>query len=1017
MCVRTSRRQNHGGKGGSQPPGTVLAKIGILFGRNLCSAEFVAALPPLISRGPGLGACMEYRILGPLEVRRGDSPLPVGGPRHRKLLAVLLLHAGDMVSAEHLIGALWGNEPPASAAAMLHVRISEVRAALRGVGADVGLVTQSGGYRLDLDDEALDSRRFERMAEAGGRALARGDHSTASTQLRTALALWRGSPFAELADDLFAQGEIARLEALRLQALESRLEADLALGRHGHLVAELEALVAEHPLRERFWSQLMLAYYRAGRQGDALLTYQAVRELLVERLGVEPGAELRRLQAAVLAQDRGLELAAADRTEPPGNLPSPIATFIGRDWDLAAIRELSRRSRLITLVGVGGAGKSRLALEVARASRAEFPDGTWLVELAPLTQPGLVVQTVASALGVREHPGRPLADLLADHLKSAKALLVFDNCEHLLDEVAELAQQLLRSGPRLSILATSRERLGITGELLRPVSGLAVPGPEADQPGEVAAAEAAKLLIERATAIQPGFRLDLSTAAAVAQICRELDGLPLAIELAAARVSALDVNQIATRLQDRFRLLTTGERTALPRHRTLRAVTDWSYELLSLPERRMFDRAAVFIGGFTIEAAEAVCAEPGDEPVPSLLARLVDKSLLVGEHRAPGGRLHMLETLRMYGLERLGDHVDAARVRDRHADYFLSLAEAAREEVRGPELATWVSRMEVEHGNFRAALQWSLDQGATEQAARLAGSMYPLWDLHGYYSEGRGWLTRVLEADGELPAGVRARALLGSATLAVIQADLEHAAAACQEAAQLCEQAGDPAGLAHALQYLGLGALFADDPATAAALLQQSLGNARLAGDGWLEAWAIVFLAAAALARGAYADAAELAADSVAVQARAHDPEFVAWAFTTQAMARLAVGDHPAALAPLRAALEGFRGLGALWGLSLALFVRSQVAEKRGNQLDQVMFLGAAEHLRTSVGAGQFPFVGAWVDATVAQGRAALGDAAFDRAWRAGQELSPEAATAEALRELDAAATPPSPSGSLLPPS
>jgi predicted ATPase/DNA-binding SARP family transcriptional activator len=962
-------------------------------------------------RSPDLGACMEYRILGPLEVRRGDSPLPVGGPRHRKLLAVLLLYAGDMVSAEHLIGALWGNEPPASAAAMLHVRISEVRAALRGAGADVGLVTQPGGYRLDLDDGALDSRRFERMAEAGGRALARGDHSSASTQLRAALALWRGSPFAELADDLFAQGEIARLEALRLQALESRLEAELALGRHDHLVAELEALVAEHPLRERFWSQLMLAQYRGGRQGDALLTYQSVRGLLVERLGVEPGAELRRLQAAVLAQDRGLDLPAGDSMEPPGNLPSPIATFIGRDWDLAAIRELSRRSRLITLVGVGGAGKSRLALEVARASRAEFPDGSWLVELAPLTQPGLVVQTVASALGVREHPGRSLADLLADHLKPAKALLVLDNCEHLLDEVAELAEQLLRSGPRLSILATSRERLGITGELLRPVSGLAVPGPEADQPGEVAAAEAAELLVERATAIQPGFRLDLSTAAAVAQICRELDGLPLAIELAAARVSALDVNQIATRLQDRFRLLTTGERTALPRHRTLRAVTDWSYELLSLPERRLFDRAAVFIGGFTLEAAEAVCAEPGDDPVPSLLARLVDKSLIVGEHR----RLHMLETLRMYGLERLGDHADAARIRDRHADYFLSLAESAREEVRGPALAAWVSRMEVEHGNFRAALQWSLDQGAAEQAARLAGSMYPLWDLHGYYREGQGWLTRVLEADSELPAGVRARALLGSATLAVIQGDLEHAAAACEEAAQLCERAGDPAGLAHALQYLGLGAIFADDPATAAELLHQSLDNARLAGDGWLEAWALVFLAAAALARGANAEAAELAADCVAVQARAHDPELVAWAFTTQAMARLAAGDHLSALAPLRAALEGFRGLGALWGLSLALFVRSQVADKRGNQPDQAMFLGAAEHLRTSVGAGQLPFVGAWMDAAVAHGRSALGDAAFDRAWRAGQELSPEAAVAEALRELDAAATPPSPSDSPLP--
>jgi len=952
---------------------------------------------------------MEYRILGPLEVFHGESPLQVGGPRHRKLLTVLLLYAGEVVSSEHLISALWGEEAPASAPAMLHVRISEVRSALRGGGADVGvgIVTQHAGYRLEVGIDALDSRRFERLAAAGHQALALGDNATASTKLRDALALWRGSPFAELADELSAQGEIARLEELRLQALEDRLEADLALGRHGDAVAELEALVAEHPLRERFWRQLMLAQYRAGRQGDALQTYQAVRALLVERLGVEPGSELRRLHAAILAQDRALELATPDPGEPPNNLPRQVATFIGREWELAEIRELSHRARLVTLVGVGGAGKSRLALEAARNSLAEFTGGTWLVELAPIAQPGLVVQTVASVLGVREHPERPLADLVADHLKSAKAHLVLDNCEHLLDEVAALAHRLLRSCARISILATSRERLGITGELLRPVAGLAVPAPEANQASEVGDADASRLLVERAAAIRPGFRLDQSTAGAVAQICRQLDGLPLAIELAAARANALDVDQIAARLHDCFRLLDRGERTALPRHRTLRAVVDWSYELLSAAERRLFDRAAVFVGGFTLEAAEAVCAEPDEVAVPGLIARLVDKSLIVSEHvTAAGRRYRMLETLRVYGLERLQERGEVARLRDRHADYFLSLAEIAGEELRGPQQAAWVSRMEIEHGNVRGALQWFLDRGASVKAARMAGSLYPLWDLHGHYSEGRGWLARVLTTDEELPAGVRARALLGSATLAVIQGDLEHAAAACEEAGALCQQAGDPAGLAHALQYLGLGAIFADDLDGAAALLEESLSNARIASNGWLEAWALVFLAAVALGRGAYSEAANLASACEAVLLQVRDPECMAWALAGGALASLAAGDHAGAIAPLRAALEGFLDLGALWGLSLALYVSAQSAGVHGDQRSQVVLLGASEHLRISIGAGVLPFVAAGIDTAVVQARAVLGDEAFDRAWQTGQALPFDAAVAEAMRSLDAAAAP-----------
>jgi predicted ATPase/DNA-binding SARP family transcriptional activator len=950
---------------------------------------------------------VEYRILGPLEVFNAGIPIEVGGPRHRKLLAVLLVNAGDAVSSERLINGLWGEDPPISAPSMLHVRISEIRNALRAGRGDrnAGIVTGHSGYQLQVEVDELDSRRFERLAGAGCQALARGDNVNASAKLHEALALWRGPPLSEVADEPFAQGEIARLEALHLQALEDRLEADLALGHHAEIVAELEALVAEHPLRERFWCQLMLAHYRAGRQGDALQTYQAVRVLLMEQLGVEPGSELRQLHAAILAQDRALELLTPVADDPPNNLPGQLATFIGREQELAEIRELFQKGRLVTLVGAGGVGKSRLALEAAMNSLLEFPGGTWLIELAPLTQPGLVTQTLASVLGVREHPERLLADLIAEHLATMDALLVLDNCEHLLDEVAALAQRLLRSCARLSILATSRERLGITGELLRLVSGLAVPELGADEVGEIGDADASRLLVERAAAVRPGFRLDHRTADAVAQICRQLDGLPLAIELAAARVNALDVEQIASRLGDRFRLLGQGERTALPRHRTLRGVVDWSYGLLSTAERRLFDRSAVFVGGFTLAAAEAVCAGPeeDEDTAAGLLSQLVDKSLILSEHTSAGGRYRILETLRMYGLERLDERGEIARVRERHAAYFVSLAEMAGEALRGPEQVAWVGRVEAEHGNFRAALQWSLDRGAAETAARLAGSLYALWDLHGYYSEGRGWLAKVLASTDHLPATVRARALLGSATLAVIQGDLEHAAGACEEASALCRRSRDPAGLAHALQYLGLGAIFADDIDSAVALLEESLSSARIAGNGWLEAWALVFLAAAALARGSYGEAANLASACEVALLPVGDPECMAWALVTGAMAHLSRNDHAGAIAPLREALEAFQDLGALWGLSIALFVTAQSAGARGNERGQAILLGASEGLRMSVGAGQFPFVAAWLEAALAGLRTALGEEGFDQAWRTGQGLPLDAALAEAMGELEAA--------------
>lgn len=692
-------------------------------------------------------------------------------------------------------------------------------------------------------------------------------------------------------------------------------------------------------------------------------------------------------------------------TEPPNNLVRPLTGFIGRQWEAAEVRALLRRSRLVTVVGVGGAGKSRLALEVAGDCLRDYDGGAWLIDLASLAQPGLVVHAMATVLGVRDHPERPLADLLADRLNTGAALLILDDCDHLLDEVAEAAQRLLRSCPRLTILATSRERLGVAGEVLNLLSGLEVPGQGARTAREVRRADAARLLVERAAAVRPGFRLDDATAGAVAQICRRLDGMPLAIELAAARVIALDVEQIAARLDDRFRLLDHGERTALPRHQTLRAVVDWSYELLSARERQVFDRAAVFVGGFTLEAAEAVCAERGerDGAVAGLVGRLVGKSLVVSENVAVGRRFHLLETLRVYGLERLRERGEIALLRDLHAAYFQSLAEPAGEALRGPEQPAWLEQLEIEHGNFRVALAWSLEQGLAETALNLAGSLYPLWDLHGHYSEGRQWLARALAAEGRVPDPVRVRALLGAATLAVIQGDLEDAAVTCEEVVEICMRTDDAAGMSHALQYLGLGALYADELDDAKTLLDGSLENARIAGDSWLEAWALVFLAAVALSEGDAAESARVAARAETLSRQGGDPECLAWALLVGGMAAWQVDDRAASVVLLRQALLGFQQLSALWGLSMALFMAAQPARARGDQHGCVVLLGAAEALRVSVGAARVPFVGRWLEESVAQTRAVLGDDGFEQAWAAGRALPLNAALTQAMGEFDRA--------------
>jgi predicted ATPase/DNA-binding SARP family transcriptional activator len=591
-----------------------------------------------------------FAILGPVESVRDGSAVPLGGPRHRRLLAVLLVRAGAVVGVGELIDALWGAVPPRSAPEMLLVRLSQLRSALRGTGVD--LRTQHGGYVLDLGSAELDARLFERLVATGAAALDRGDLDRASADLRSALALWRGPALAEFADAPFAGAEVARLDELRWQAIEHRVTADLGLGRHLELVAELETLVAEHPLRERLWGQLMLALYRAGRQVEALQAYHRLRELMADQLGLDPGVDLRRLHAAILRQDSALELPDPHTGARRDNLPAALTTLVGRRDDVRAVRLLLREHRLVTLTGVGGVGKSRLAVEVAAACLSDLRDGAWLIDLDRLAQPGQALSAVAATLGVRPEPGRPVADTLAEHVGDAEMLLVLDTCDHLIDDVAGTVDGLLRSCARLRVLATSRERLGLTGERVRPVGGLRVPSTGVAGAEAIGRADAVRLLLSRLAAVRPDAELTDATADHLAEICRRLDGLPLALELAANAAAAWGVEHVAARLDDRFRLLTRGSRAAPARHRTLRAMVEWSYHALDAPQRQLFERLATLGDGFTMSDVEAV---GGDASTPEVLARLVDKSLVsVVPTDAGEPRYRLLETLRAYAVERNG---------------------------------------------------------------------------------------------------------------------------------------------------------------------------------------------------------------------------------------------------------------------------------------------------------------------------------------------------------------------------
>ncbi|HET6744107.1 MAG TPA: BTAD domain-containing putative transcriptional regulator [Kribbella sp.] len=686
---------------------------------------------------------MQIGMLGPFELRAGDgSIVDVPGARLRALLIALALDVNRVVPKATLVDWIWGEQPPADAANALQRLVSRLRKVLPVEG-------HTDGYRLQLDPDDVDAVRFERLVTR-----ARADQDPQGVRLlREALALWRGPAMQDvgLTESGAFDAAVTRLDGLRLTAMEDRYDAEIVLGNGAELVTELTDLVAAHPVRERLVAALMRALVASGRDTEALRVYERTRERLADELGVDPSPELAALLVALL---RG-ELVRRDERRNT-NLREEITTYVGKDADIAGVRDLIGEHRLTTLIGPGGSGKTRLASETARTMLRDLPDGAWMVELAAIAADGDVAQATLGALALRDAllgdvPDSDPTDRVIAAVRERAMLLILDNCEHVIESAAKFAYRVLGECPRLRILATSREALGITGEALWPVAPLALPTESADQ-AEIGASPAVRLLRDRAGAVRADLDLDPATSSVtMARICRALDGMPLAIELAAARLRTMSLEQLATRLDDRFRLLTGGSRTALPRHRTLRAMVDWSWELLSGAERSVLRRLSVFAGGASLEAAERVCASDHVESweVLDLLTSLTEKSLVVTKDEgAP--RYRLLGTIKEYAQQRLDEAGETGLARSTHLAYFTQFAATADPHLRRNEQLEWLAILEAEHDNIAAAMRGALAAGDANGAAHLGAVAGWYWWLAGHKVEGHEFLLATPKVPGEV---------------------------------------------------------------------------------------------------------------------------------------------------------------------------------------------------------------------------------------------------------------------------
>ena len=913
---------------------------------------------------------MEFRVLGPVEVVGDGAAVALGGLKQRALLAELLLSRGAAVPRERLVDALWGDRPPASALGSLQVYVHGLR---RAVGAD-RVETRGGSYRVRVEPDELDLMRFEHLLARGRRALADGAPAEADEALDAALALWRGEALADLGDSP-VRAAAAGLEELRRQALELRVDAQLSLGEHDEVIALLEVLIAAEPYRERLREQLITALYRAGRQQEALAAYQEARQTLADELGVEPGPALRELERAVLRQDESL---AVDRPAPTSRpaLPVPATPLVGRRLDVAALEAMVRGdgTRLVTLTGTGGTGKTRLALAAAEQLAAGSRDGAAFVDLSSIHDAELIPGAVAAVLGL-DDPGD-----VESRLRDSSLLLVLDNLEQMVETAAPLVAGLLERASRLRILATSRVPLRVRGEQEYPV----LPLPVAD-PGrsfeELAGNEAVALFSARAAAVDPSFELTPANAPGVARICARLDGLPLAIELAAARVRTLPVGRLERGLERALDLLVGGARDLPARQRTLRSTLDWSFDLLEQDARWLLPRLAVFADGFTLDSLEAL----SDDGVRALDA-LLEASLV----RRRGDRFGLLETIREYALSRLAEGEEAV-LRARHAAHFLELAETAWEGIlAGDEAEVEGMRLlDAETENIRAAFEQAVCSGDAETGVRLALAQRWYWLVRGRMPEGRAAFAWATAADVE--PTMHAAALNGSATFAAHQGDIEAAKEQWEQALAIFRAHGDDREAVRCVAELGGVAVAEGDLGRAYAMYEEAAELFRELGQPIREGIALSNLAAIT------ADLDDLEASvwfgerAIAVQRGLRDWPDLAVSLANLAPTEIRRGNVEAGRALLREAVEIAEGYGYQLLLAHAVAVAAELAAVDGEPELAARLVGAAETAFTALGgavpegvhlafARIFARIGRELDAHVNAGRALSADGALAEA-------------------------------------
>ncbi len=915
---------------------------------------------------------------------------------------------------EQITDALWPDLDTKSAANNLHRALHFARGVLETTPPNTTpRYLQRQGALLALCPEGplwVDVQAFEEAA-----ATAR--HSREPAAYRAAVELYSGELLPEDRYEEWTQEKREELRQLRLALLVELAGLNEEREEYEPAIEALRQVLAEEPAKEEAHQGLMRLYAASGRRRRAIAQYHQLEETLSKDIGTEPEAATRRLYEEILANRHPSRPKGRASKEPADssrhNLPNPRTSFVGREKEAIGVKRSLAMTGLLTLTGSGGCGKTRLALEVARDLVGTYPGGVWLVELASLSDPALVPHAVAAALGVREAPGRSLAETLVEYLRPRKILLVLDNCEHLIGACARLVDALLDSCSQLRVLATSREALSVAGEVGWPVLPLAVPEVE-DLPSaeSLAGYGAVRLFVERARSKLPAFELTRENAGAVAEVCRKLDGIPLAIELAAARVTALAVGQVAERLADSLDLLTSGSRTADPRHRTLRATLQWSYELLSEPERKLFCRLSVFAGGWTLGAAEVVGEGGGvsHTEVLDLLSKLVDKSLVMAEAGAEGElRYRMLEPVRQYGWERLEESGETEQVQERHAGYSLALVERVEPALLGVQPVPWLERLEREYDNVRAALSWCLDEedaNAEERAEmglRLAAALGRFWVAQGL-GEGRRWLEKGLAKSSASPTPVRAKALIQAGFDAVYEGDPGAAIALLEEGLALYKEMGDRSGVAFAIGSLGHAVVHSGNRERVMTLREEAEALLREALDRRAAADLLTFLGLAAESETDFEQMEARLKEALALRRELGDIRGVAMCLTPLGMTALEQGDPGRASALFEEDLRLLLAVRDKVGIVYGLLGMAAVNALRGQPARAARLWGAVEALREAIGHLPTTLERARYDheGYLAAARAGLDEASFDAAWSEGRAMSPEQAIEYALSAEDA---------------